>query len=111
MEALDAIVHDGDGGDGPGRRDLDPLAARRAVGLGVADRRDDDAEPGDALSPDLLLLLQAGEEAADGLAGRVLVGKLGDDVETQHGDGGAHRHSSTSPETRFTASTNSFIMS
>src|SRR5262245_65473728 len=109
MEAVDGLVDDRDRGDDAGRLHLDPFTAGGAVDLGVAEGRNDHPEAADPLAPDPLLLLQPGEEAADRLAGRVLVGELGDDIEAHHRK--RHRQSASSPETRFTASTNSLIMS
>src|SRR5262245_45697419 len=76
VEPLDGLVHDGDGRHHPGVRHRDPLAALGAGGLGVAEGWDHHALTRYALSPDAALVAQAREESSDGLAGRVLVGKL-----------------------------------
>src|SRR6516225_8173831 len=56
MQALDGLVHDGDGRDDAAARDGDPLATLRTGGLRVAERRDHDALTRDALSPDPALV-------------------------------------------------------
>src|SRR5262249_57628689 len=51
VQALDGLVHDGDGSDGARARHRHPFAALRAGGFRVAERRDDPAPPRHALSP------------------------------------------------------------
>ena len=92
MQSLGRLVHHGHRRDGARVLDRDPLAALGPVALAVAERRHDHALTRDALAPDATLVTQAGEEAADGLPGRVLVGKLHRPVGEHGRDGGSgHR--------------------
>src|SRR5690349_2172687 len=70
MEMIDRFEDARDGGHAAGGSDFDPALARRGIELGVAEWWDDDAGFSGALTPDLFLFLEPGEEASNGLTGR-----------------------------------------